>query len=403
MSSSFITGDFRTYLWTLSSAIVLLLSGIITLNYVVDPYLIHQWDSPLVNRLYPGWQKLTPWVKTYAASRYKPEVIYLGSSRTEVGLPTQVDLFSGKRVFSLTLSGGSLGDAMAMLKHTRVFNRPEMVIWGLDYGALFSEEIGNTDFDRTLVAQNSLYPLWRTLLNIKRSMSWDMTSETIAVLRGVSEQACVSTLAVFGQRPSPCKDYTMAIEGGTAKAFELVMKGNSSEENPNFDTAFKQLDSVINDFCIQGTAFRFFIQPIHALDELYHARPWQHMENWKRGLVKIIDKHKQSGCDIRLMDFSGFNSITTEEIPQATGKPIMQNYWEQSHYRPEVGKKMLFKLFSPTFQGVENDFGVDLNAAVIETHLAKVRQARNNYCATHPKETALLKECNPSHPTALHH
>ena len=392
MATSSITINFRTYLWTLSGAIVLLLSGIITLNYVVDPYLIHQWDSPLVNRLYPGWQKLTPWVKTYAASRYKPEVIYLGSSRAEVGLPTQVDLFSGKRVFSLTLSGGSLGDAMAMLKHTRVFNQPEIVVWGLDYGYLFSEGVSNTDFDRDLVAQGQFYPLWRTLLNFKRSMSMDITSETIAVLRGTSEQACVSTLTVFGQRPSPCKDYTMAIEGGTAKAFESVMKGNSGEEKPNFDTTLQQLDSVINDFCRQDTAFRFFIQPIHALDELYHSKPWQHMENWKRALVKIIDKHKQSGCDIRLMDFSGFNSITTEEIPQATGKPSMQNYWEQSHYRPEVGKKMLFKLFSSTPQDVKNDFGVDLNAAVIEAHLANVRQARDNYCATHSKETALL-EC----------
>ncbi len=391
MSSSFITVDFRTYLWTLSGAVVLLLSGITTLNYVVDPYLIHQWNTPLINRLYPGWQKLTPWVKTYAASRYKPEVIYLGSSRAEAGLPTQVDLFPGKRVFSLTLSGGSLGDAMAMLKHTSVFNRPEIVVWGLDYGYLFSEGIGNTDFDRTLVAQSSLYPLWRTLLNIKRSMSMDMTNETIAVLRGKSEQACVSTLAVFGQRPSPCKDYTMAIEGGTAKAFDVVLKGNSGEEKPKFDRAFQKLDSVINDFCSQGTAFRFFVQPIHALDELYHSKPWQDMENWKRALVKIIDKHKQSGCDIRLMDFSGFNSITTEEIPQATGKATMQNYWEQAHYRPVVGKKILFKLFSPTPQNVDSDFGVDLNAADIGAHLDKVRQARDQYCATHPKETALLK------------
>jgi hypothetical protein len=49
----------------------------------------------------------------------------------------------------------------------------------------------------------------------------------------------------------------------------------------------------------------------------------QHMENWKRALVKIIDKHKQSGCNIRLMDLSGFNSITTEEIPQVTKKATL--------------------------------------------------------------------------------
>ncbi|MDD1643574.1 MAG: hypothetical protein LUQ29_09950, partial [Methylococcaceae bacterium] len=100
--------------------------------------------------------------------------------------------------------------------------------------------------------------------------------------------------------------------------------------------------------------------------------------------------------------FSGFNSITTEEIPQVTGKSSMQNYWEASHYRSEVGEKILTQLFSTSPQSVENDFGVDLNGAVIDAHLAKIRQARDQYCATHPKETAFLKASNTSHPAALH-
>lgn len=139
--------------------------------------------------------------------------------------------------------------------------------------------------------------------------------------------------------------------------------------------------------------FRFYIQPIHALDELYHIKSWQHMENWKRDLVRVMDGHKKSGYDIRLMDFSGFNAITSEEIPQATGKPTMLNYWEASHYRSEVGKKVLNQLFSTTLQPVESAFGVDLNGTTIEAYLNNLRQRRDTYCQTHTKETALLKSC----------
>ena len=34
------------------------------LNYQVDPYLIHQWNTPHLQRLLPGREKLSPWGKT---------------------------------------------------------------------------------------------------------------------------------------------------------------------------------------------------------------------------------------------------------------------------------------------------------------------------------------------------
>lgn len=122
MPSSYSAVPFSRYLLGLASTIVLLLSGITALNYVIDPYLIHQWESPLVNRLCPAFQNLTPWVKTYAVSRYQPEVVYLGNSRVDYGLPTQVEVFSGKRVFNLSLLAGSLVDAIEMLKHASFFS-----------------------------------------------------------------------------------------------------------------------------------------------------------------------------------------------------------------------------------------------------------------------------------------
>jgi hypothetical protein len=382
----------KRYFWILGLTALFLLTLLVALNYVVDPYFIHQWDTKLIQRLSPAQQKIMPWVKTYAAYRYQPEVVYLGSSRAEIGLPTDSKVFKGKRVFNLALSGASLGDAISMLNHTSFFHRPEIVVWGLDYGWQFREKAGNTDFTRTLVAHESSYPIRRTFLNVKRSISMAMTVDTMKILLGVSEQSCQSLLASYGQKTSQCLEPIMRNEGGTAKAFEEILKRRGPEANPSDVAATLHLfDRVTHDYCRNGTMFRFYMHPIHSLAELsYWATRWEDLDNWKRALVQIIDTRRQEGCDIRLLDFSGFNSITTEDIPQITGKENMQNYWEHSHYRSEVGEKILELLILPDQQNEADAFGVELNGETIEQHLLDFHAKRRQYFIDHPRETRNL-------------
>lgn len=389
MHTSSKDSNLTLYFFTFGSSALLLLAAIVTLNYVIDPYFIHQWDSPLLHRLSPAQQKIMPWAKTYAAYLYQPEVVFLGSSRTEIGLPTNSPLFSGRRVFNLAISGGSAGDAANMLRHTTFFHRPEIVVWGLDYGWQFREKTGNTDFTKELVAKSSYYPIWRAFLNIKRSISMTMMGDTFKILLGKSEQSCLSLLAYNGYKAPECLEIIMRNEGGTKKAFDEVLKKKEPLGNPPDVTATIQLlNQVIGEYCQGGSAFRLYIQPIHALAEIaYWATQEEDVDNWKRALVKMVDAQRLSGCDIRLFDFSGFNSVTSEEIPQATGKETMQNYWEQSHYRGEVGLRILEELFT-TDTKIQDAFGVELRADTIDQHLENFHNARRQYIATHPKETS---------------
>jgi hypothetical protein len=389
MNNSSEKSNFALYFVSIGLSALLLLAIIVSLNYVVDPYFIHQWNTPLLHRLSPAQQKIMPWAKTYAAYSYQPEVVFLGSSRTEIGLPTNSGMFSSERVFNLAISGASVGDAVNMLRHTAFFHRPEIVIWGLDYGWQFREKTGNTDFGKELVAEGPSYPIQRTFLNIKRSVSMAMTADTIKILLGESEQSCLSLLAYYGHKSSECLEIIMRNEGGTEKAFTEVLKKREPLGNPEDVAATIQLlDRVTGNYCHDGTVFRFYIQPIHALAELsYWATLGEDLDNWKRALVKMIDARRQGGCDIRLYDFSGFNSITTEEIPQATGKAAMQHYWEQSHYRSEVGVKILKEVLEADGKVEEKSFGVELRGDTIEQHLLNFHQTRQQYITNHPKET----------------
>jgi hypothetical protein len=389
MNNSSETCNYTPYFFSIGLSALLLLSIIVSLNYVVDPYFIHQWDSPLLHRLSPAQQKIMPWAKTYATYRYQPEVVFLGSSRTEIGLPTASGLFPGKRVFNLAISGASVGDATNMLRHTAFFHRPEIVVWGLDYGWQFREKTGNTDFSKELVAEGPFYPIRRTFLNIKRSVSMAMTGDAIKTLLGESEQSCRSLLAYYGHKSSECLEIIMQNEGGTKKAFEEVLKKKAPLGTPeDISATIPLLDRATEEYCRNGTIFRFYIQPIHALAELsYWNTLTEDLDNWKRALVKMVDARRQKGCDIQLYDFSGFNSVTTEEIPQVTGKDAMQHYWEQSHYRSEVGLKILEKLLGADEKTEENTFGVLLRGDNIEQHLLHFRQSRQKYIAEHPTET----------------
>ena len=386
------------YLAYLGLTVLGLLGLLVTINYQVDPYLIHQWDSPLLQRLTIAQQKIVPWGKTYAAYRYQPDLVFIGSSRTEIGLPTELPQFDDQRVLNLAISGASLMDAMNMLRHTSYFHRPEMVVWGLDFGWLFGLSGGNSDFAEELIATSDFYPIKRFLLNLKRVASWTQTRETWKFLLGINEQQCLPILASRGHKNNECLKIIMADEGGTAFAFDKIMNQGDPSAVPK-DTAgtLVALDRFIQDYCRQGVAFRLLHSPVHALAELSY---WQDVlpayEQWKRDLVKVFDQRRQEGCDIRYMDFTGFNRITTEPVPQVTGKDEMRYYWEYSHYSAEAGKEILESLLPSSPPQNDTGFGVDLTAATIEQHLNTYRRQRAEYCASHPWETRNLPACQRS-------
>jgi hypothetical protein len=66
----------------------------------------------------------------------------------------------------------------------------------------------------------------------------------------------------------------------------------------------------------------------------------------------------------------------------------MQYYWEASHFRGEIGYAILSRLFEVQHT---TDFGIELNANVIEAHTLQTRAQRDNYHQTHPQEIDLLK------------
>ena len=381
----------RRYVTVFCASSALVIGAVTILNYQVDPYLTHQWQTPQVQRLRPGREKLSAWGKTYALAKFKPAVLYAGNSRTELGLPTRVAAFAGQDVFNGALSGASLGDAMAMVSHAAQVGQLKTLVWGIDAPS-FSMEIGNTDFDRELVASGPMY-LWRRgLLNARRALSLDMTGDSIRLLRGTFGSACHSSLAFYGQRDDVCVRDRIDGWGGTQAAILPRIREFIRGAGPTGE-AMTALERSVASLCKGGTSIRLYLNPTHAMtaDALYWAGKWPAMEAWQATLASLGQRYRAGGCDLRIVDFSGFNSVTTEAIPQVSKLSAMQYYWETSHYRANVGAMILARLYPGSGEGVPGDFGVELRPDTLDRHLAATRAARDRYHRAHPQETRMVR------------
>ena len=378
----------RRYLVCFLACVGLVLGAVSFLNYQVDPYLLHQWDSPLLQRPRQLNEKLGAWAKTYAVARYRPAIIYIGNSRTEMGLPTRVRaLFDGKRIFNSAVSGASIGDAIRLAEHAARVSRVETMVWGID-APTFSLDMGAARVEDSLTGARHGFFVQRALVNLKRGLTVDMTQDSVRILTGHAGDTCRSNLAVYGQRDETCTLKGIKHWLGTKDAIPVRLQefGAGLGPTPPSTPAF---DASIGKLCRSGTRLRLYINPTHALTlyALYWRGKWDAMQAWQRGLVQVIEHHRAQGCDVRLHDFSGFNSVTSEATPLVSGKPDMHYYWEVSHYRDNVGRLILARLFGGDTPPPA-DFGVELTQASIDAHQAATRAARERYRVEHAREVA---------------
>ena len=379
----------RRYLVCFLACVALVLGAVSFMNYQVDPYLLHQWDSPLLQRPRQLNEKLGAWAKTYAVARYRPAVVYIGNSRTEMGLPANSarSLFEGKSVFNSAVSGASIGEAMRLAEHAARVSHVDTMVWGIDAPS-FSLELGSAGVEPGLTDGGPAFFARRALLNIKRGLTVDMTRDTWRILSGSYDGVCLSSLALHGQRDESCLTSRNRTWTGTARAFTPRLQEFGDGLGPTAP-ALRAFDASVGKLCRGGTRLRLYINPTHALtlDALYWRSKWDAMETWQRDLAQMTGRYRRQGCDVRLHDFSGFNSITSEAIPQVTGARAMRYYWEASHYRDNVGRLILARLFGGPVP-VPADFGVELTETGIAAHQAATRAARERYRVEHARETA---------------
>ncbi|MCE3263018.1 MAG: hypothetical protein K0R43_2097 [Pseudoduganella sp.] len=385
----------KPYLAIAAGVPLLLVAGVACTNYLLDPYLIHQWNSPQVQRLRQPVEKLNAWGKAYAIAVFQPDTVYLGNSRTELGLP--VPRSGAGRVFNAALSGATLGDAIRMLQHVRQSGPVHSVTWGIDAPS-FTLAAGNSELETAVVASDGTYLARRVLLDLQRAVSVDMTRASLAMLDGTAERVCRASLAHYGQRDADCMRHRIAGWGGTgavvaARTREFLRGAGPSED------AMPALERTLRAAC--PIRWRLYVNPTHAMtiDALYRAGRGAQYENWLAALAAMGQRVRAAGCDARIYDFAGFNGVTSEPVPREGDRSDMRNYWETSHYREHVGRAILARLAGGP--AGPDGFGAELEPATVGKRIAALRAARGAYLSTHPYEAGLAQRVAANYAVGL--
>ncbi|MDO8465633.1 MAG: hypothetical protein Q7S46_10350 [Gallionella sp.] len=377
-------------------ASVVLLSGAIAgFNWWVDPYAIYRNRELSLQQQQPILVMNERVFKTVGLARTKADVVILGTSRTDIGIGREHQAFQGKRVFNLATFGQPIRESRRLMEVVLEHGKPQAIVVGLDFFAFNALFVPPTDF-----VEENYSPLrpYNLMLSISA-----LTDSRNAVRRKtpVENDCCyadgfrtpqtLSRLAGTYRKNFSNNERMYLLEKylpypGCRFSFATGKAGSSLED----------LRAMMQLAHRHHVDLRLFISPAHARqwETLAIAGLWEQWEEWKRELARINEAEaKQVGAAaFPLWDFSGYDIVSTEEVPAPEDKKsVMRWYTDSGHYTPDLGRQIIQRMFAPTAGGELDTWGSMMDTPNLEAHLKRIRLARDCYRKTHRQEIAEIE------------
>lgn len=411
----------KTYALTVVLTALLVVASAVALNVAVDPYGMYRIsDIAGFNSHKPAIYNRVRVSKAYDVRRIRPRTIILGTSRTHLGIRPSHRAWptDGLPVYNLAFDGATTKEMYYYLRHAQAVQPLRRVLLGLDtYHLTNAPGTTRPDFDAQLLLQDRSIGsrAWTLLGDIKLLVSYDTISESIATIRAQA-QAPPEWFARDGQRlgkvffhqpwehfqtlgPRGYFDEIDKQEVGYKLEWRIPQK-SMHNARPNPDSQADPITSLgyiqqIIEFCRDhNIELVVYITPSHAhqLEIAAATGEWPVIENGKRALVQLLEddakKHRDSPA-FRLYDFSGYSTITTEDLPPPGSRVEMRYYWESSHFKENVGDMVLNRIFSTG--EVPRDFGIRLDSGTIDAALLATRAQQKTYETLHPDDIARIQ------------
>jgi len=366
--------------------------AVMLFNLMVDPLDIYRVVKVKgVNAYKTTYHSYARVAKPLQIERHRYQRLALGSSRTEIGIPIYGTAWDrmGEPGFNAALNGAHISTLSAILNHAVQVTDLRDVVIGLDFGMFNGEKFERYEYDELLASgQNPVEAFLRWLKGIGLTLfSPAMTAASVKTLRHQKETD--NKYLPTGQQNNEREIRKNAsigyrtrfehFENGSLRDFWTPCRDNAFryDSGRGYDTMtdFKQLLLLSRE---GNFSIHLFISPVHArlLETLSAAGLWPAFEQWKRDIVSVIEEVRiQTGTDIQLWDFSGYNRFTVEPFPEPGN--FMKYHLDSSHYTEAIGFVMLDTIYGNPKPG--ESFGVVLTPDNIETHLQETRRQQDAY------------------------
>lgn len=394
--------------WLVSLAIVLGL--VAAFNAAVDPYDV--FGTPRIaglNRVKSQTLLQTRLAKVYQIARVHPKTVLIGTSRVDMGLDPQSQVWpaSMQPVYDMGLPGMNLSGSYLALRNAVAAGGVRSVLVMLDFEYFFfpdpppdSGALG--EYARRLAVTSTGAP---NPLRFRQRLQ-DMFFSTLT--RGAVQDSVATVLAQYQSDPPDLAPdgatneagFRNAIKSDGAQALFMqkeveyaALATRAASALSKWNGPMPNLDYVRRIIALchaRGIALTLAIPPYHAdlLDIFANAGLWNRFEQWKSELVDVV---AQGGDpSVKLWDFSGYDSYTTEDVPAAGNRgDSLRWFWEPAHFKKALGDVMLRRMLD----GTPADFGVELTPQTLPGQLARIRAERKDYIeGTHgePERVSLI-------------
>ncbi|NBC10896.1 MAG: hypothetical protein GVY24_04065 [Planctomycetes bacterium] len=356
-------------------------------NAVVDPYDVYRLPGPGAAAFDGHRPAMGSRITKLETIRRGPiDVLFVGSSRVEVGLDPAHPAFDGRRAYNAGMSGCWLEESLAVIDYALAHQPIEELILLLDFSYWETGRPPSQDFATARHAPN-FNPVdyhGRLLLG---SETIERSFETIEMRTQDEAGEVRGGLLVRSLKPD-----------GVAQRhiFEVTMAERGLSERFTYNpSATDALAAVLQRARERGVRVTLVLTPTHAVRLVNFERRglWGAFERWKRELVARVEQinaAESPGPAVALWDFSTFDPPNTEPIPAAGDtETVMRWYWDPGHFRPALGDRVLSRVTGTAAD--DATFGTQLAGESLGAHLSRERQRRAAYIAEHPNDAALVE------------
>lgn len=377
-------------------ATLLLGAGLVaSVNILVDPYgLFGVVEIEGFNAEKPE-RDGSRTLKSLQLRRQPYDVVFLGSSRVQLGMHPGSPVLDGARAYNLGLVDVSMVEMEGVVDYMLRHQRPRTVVIGIDLISFDARHATNGDYAVSGFAGASPAQLYLPRIGSLRALA-DSVSTVFYNLSGAKRSVFDPHGALHRPRNMPY-DYREAFRHMIAYYANWEFYTDFAYGPENVRSLRRSLRQLLR----RNIRVHLFVSPVHAsqLEVMRLMGLYDEFERVKRDLVAIT-AGLDAGDHLQLWDFTGYNNITIETLPRPGSGEHMRWYWEQAHYKRETGDMILARMLGGEewADRVPADFGVRLAPEMIEAHLAAIRRGRVRFHESNKAALAIIEDIVGGHP-----
>ena len=311
-------------------------------NWFIDPYGFF-WSPQISNINAKKTQAVnrSRLVKPYRLDKTLPEILLIGNSRIEMGIPAESELFTSDNVYNAGIPGlrPELQWQMAL---NQIQTNPNLkkIFLSLDYTDFLIQDsaFGSAAKTRTDTIETDYIKIAQSVF------SFDTLISSIKTI--LTQNSDVNYITAKGTNVPDTYISVMRTEGKSAlfkqKLGELKNTFSREHVHASHDSLshpyHQILDKVINNASAKNIEITFFINPLHItyIEEIEENHKVNDFCRWKNQLATYIGSAGNT-----LWDFSLISPYALEPVNLSKNNEAMQWFWEPAHYKSSLSEILL--------------------------------------------------------------